>query len=79
MVMPAGQTWETRDRRRLTRCWLSHVGLVPDPAYESANVLAVRTATTSATPNLDRILAQRRSPPILDRILAERRAMLRGR
>lgn len=34
--------WETSDRRRLTKCWLGHIALTPDPAYQGANVLAVR-------------------------------------
>jgi HK97 family phage prohead protease len=59
-----GERW-SRDRRsrRLTRCWLGHIGLVSEPAYEGAGVLAVRADTepapTSATPILDRILAER--------------------
>lgn len=62
--MSGGETWETRDRRRLTKCWLDHVALTPDPAYEGAHVLAVRSAdagpsSPAATPVLDRLLAER--------------------
>lgn len=67
LPMAGGETWETRDRRRLTRCWLGHIALTPDPAYEGAHVLAVRSADgapavvepASATPILDRLLAER--------------------
>jgi HK97 family phage prohead protease len=57
---PAAEVWETRSRRRLNALWLDHIALVPDPAFETANVLAVRQAPdllipVSATPNLDRI------------------------
>jgi HK97 family phage prohead protease len=43
-VMPHGERWEQRDRRRLTRAWLDHVALTPDPAYQDARVLGVRSA-----------------------------------
>lgn len=67
LPMEGGEHWETRDRRRLTRCWLGHIALTPDPAYEGAHVLAVRGGgalagaepTASATPILDRIMAER--------------------
>ena len=62
-VMDGGETWENRDRRRLTKCFLHHIGMTPDPAYEGANVLAVRhadlTPAGSGTPFLDRVLAER--------------------
>jgi len=63
-----GMEW-TRDRSRvrLTKLWLEHIAMTPDPAYETANVLAVRnrieTPAPAARPNLDRIRAE---------ILAER-------
>jgi len=41
-VEPDGERWEARDRRRLTRLFLDHIALTPDPAYVDANVLAVR-------------------------------------
>lgn len=60
-----GEEWlEQRSLRRLHRCWLGHIALVPDPAYEGANVLALRSASEShrspetpraPTPNLDLI------------------------
>jgi hypothetical protein len=62
-VMRGGEVWENRNRRRLNRLWLGHIALTPDPAYENANVLAVRAATTGplseriATPNLDQVRA----------------------
>lgn len=61
---PGGETWmENRSRRRITKAYLGHVALVPEPAYENANVLAVRhsapttttTTSTGATPHLDQI------------------------
>ena len=49
-----GASWETSSRRRLTRCLLHHVSLVPDAAYESARVLGLRQSSIR-TPNLDRV------------------------
>lgn len=66
LPMADGEVWESRDRRRLTRCWLGHIALTPDPAYEGANVLDVRGGAGHAeapagtsTPVLDAILAAR--------------------
>ena len=65
--LPNGEQWETRSRHRLTRLWLGHIALTPDPAYEGAKVLAVRDAdppvltVPAATPNLDKVWALRRS------------------
>jgi len=54
-----------RRSRRVTRAWLDHIALTGEPAYPGAKVLAVRSADrdvpavpTSATPNLDQVLAQ---------------------
>jgi len=61
--MPGGEEWAGRTRCRVTRAWLGHIGLTPDPAYEGAKVLAVRHAGEPAaavevqTPNLDQIRA----------------------
>jgi HK97 family phage prohead protease len=55
--LPGGETWETRGRRRISRAELDHIGLTPDPAYETAKVLAVRGRRPSETPNLDRARA----------------------
>jgi HK97 family phage prohead protease len=64
LPMPDGEAWEeNRTRRRLNRVWLAHVAMTPDPAYETAQVLSVRSqALTDAlrdvpTPNLDRLQA----------------------
>jgi HK97 family phage prohead protease len=64
-VMAGGETWEQgRELRRLTKLWLGHIAMTPDPAYEDARVLAVRTAPPETaqeprervpTPNLDQI------------------------
>jgi len=58
---PDGESWETRNRVRIRKAWLGHIALVPEPAYESARVLAVRSAANAeaieriATPNLDEV------------------------
>lgn len=60
---PADQEWDQqRRRRRIRRAFLDHVALTTNPAYAGAEVLAVRSVpavSTSTTPNLDRILAER--------------------
>jgi Phage head maturation protease len=63
LPFPGGEKWETRSRRRITKAWLGHIALTPDPAYESARVLAVRQKPNGevslvseerpSTPNLD--------------------------
>ena len=59
LPMPGGEKWEHRSRCRLTKCWLGHIAMTPDPAYETARVLAVRQRDEqradepAATPNLD--------------------------
>lgn len=60
-VTPENQEWtDNRSRRRILKAFLGHVALTASPAYSGANVLAVRSAAPqSATPNLDRILAER--------------------
>lgn len=62
-----GEVWETRDRVRVTKAWLGHIAMTPDPAYRTANVLAVRSNGTGdepepepgdgggGTPNLDQV------------------------
>jgi len=59
LPMANGEKWETRSRVRISRAWLGHIALTPDPAYEGARVLAVRNAPERkpATPNLDQIRA----------------------
>lgn len=62
LPMANGMTWETRSRYRISRAWLGHIALTPEPAYEGARVLAVRSssqAPNSRTPNLDQALAWR--------------------
>jgi phage head maturation protease len=51
-VLPGGETWEGRSRRRIVKAWLDHIALTPDPAYTDARVLAVRNG---ATPRIDAI------------------------
>lgn len=63
LPMPGGEQWtQQRSRVRLTKLWLGHIAMTPDPAYETAAVLAVRNADAGATvrvptPNLDQVRA----------------------
>jgi HK97 family phage prohead protease len=50
LPMPDGETWPERSLRRLTRLWLGHVAMTPDPAYETARVLAVRSGDVPVRP-----------------------------
>ena len=34
LPMPGGEKWLTRTRVQMTRCWLGHIALTPDPAYD---------------------------------------------
>jgi len=43
------EVWEGRDRRRLNHLFLHHVALTPEPAYESAHVLAVRSEASDGS------------------------------
>jgi HK97 family phage prohead protease len=62
-VMPGGERWlEGRNRRRLERLFLDHIGMVPEGAYAGTTALAVRGAAhvdearpPVATPNLDQV------------------------
>lgn len=46
-----GERWtEHRSQRRIERAWLGHIALVPDPAYEGANVLDVRSLSAFPSP-----------------------------
>lgn len=62
-VKKGGLQWQSRDAYRVVKAFLKHIAMTPDPAYEGARVLAVRTdpVPTSerriATPNLDRVRA----------------------
>lgn len=56
---PHNQEWSRdRSRRRIIKAYFDHVALTATPAYAGAGILAVRS-TVSATPNLDRVLAER--------------------
>src|SRR5580765_6474594 len=65
LPMPDGEQWPEKNLRRLTKLWLGHIAMTPDPAYETARVLSVRSQGFSeapeqgfvATPNIDRIRA----------------------
>jgi HK97 family phage prohead protease len=65
-VRPSDQVWsENRSRRRIVKAFLDHIALVPNPAYQGAEVLAVRASELSPpqvwepapTPYLDEVLA----------------------
>jgi HK97 family phage prohead protease len=43
-VMDGGESWPERSLRRLSRLWLDHIALTPDPAYQGTGVLSVRDA-----------------------------------
>jgi HK97 family phage prohead protease len=63
-VAPKDETY-TNDRRLIHKAYLDHVALTATPTYVGAEVLEVRSAppavvAPSATPNLDRVLAERR-------------------
>jgi HK97 family phage prohead protease len=53
--MDGGLRWDGPNAYTITKAWLGHIALVPEPAYDGARVLAVRhqAAAVSATPNLD--------------------------
>lgn len=59
MDRPGAEVWEGKSSRRLNHLWLHHVAMVADPAYDDANVIAVRhaevTAALETTPNLARL------------------------
>jgi HK97 family phage prohead protease len=59
LPLPGGEKWLTRSSVRILKGWLGHIALVPEPAYEGARVLAVRSKPdgTAATPNLDQVKA----------------------
>ena len=72
-VPNGGEHWPERGLRRLTRVWLDHIAMVPDPAYKDAKVLSVRgepdelPGGREPTPNLDQVRGW---------ILADRYAMI---
>jgi len=55
LPMDGGMRWDGPNAYTVTKAWLGHIALTPQPAYEDAKVLAVRAAVVSAsrTPNLD--------------------------
>jgi HK97 family phage prohead protease len=65
-VARGDQQWDG-NRRRIHKAFLDHVALTCRPAYVGAEVIDVRhhpsvvRAPVSSTPNLDEVLAQRRS------------------
>jgi phage head maturation protease len=64
LPMPGGESWhERRTMRRITKAWLGHIALTPDPAYLDARVLAVRTAEPVQVGTAERI-----ATPLLDEV-----------
>jgi HK97 family phage prohead protease len=57
LPMPGGEKWLNRSSVRILKGWLGHIAMVPEPAYEGARVLAVRSKPdgSAATPNLDQV------------------------
>lgn len=53
--MKGGMSWEGPARYRVSKAWLGHIAMTPDPAYPEARVLSVRRADRAEvdTPNLD--------------------------
>lgn len=68
-VYPDAEVWETGTRRRLNRLYLSHIGMVSEPAYAGAVVQGVRQkgsqgpteafTASRGTPNLDQLELRR--------------------
>ena len=48
-VPTGGESWPERGLRRLTKLWLDHIAMTPDPAYAGTNVLAVRERSDEPT------------------------------
>jgi HK97 family phage prohead protease len=59
LPMNGGMRWLGRTAYEVTKGWLGHIAMTSEPAYEGAQVLAVRSAgdsvTPSKTPNLDQV------------------------
>ena len=68
--MPGGEHWETRNRVRITKAWLGHIALTPDPAYVDAKVLAVRAALDDV-PATDRPNFEQLRQMELERVYAD--------
>lgn len=66
-VMPGGEAWPSRGTRRLTRLFLDHVALTPTPAYQGAQVLAVRARGNLPEPIATPLLDQWRALQLADR------------
>jgi len=49
-VPDGGESWPERGLRRLTRLWLDHIAMTPDPAYNGTKVLAVRGSESPQEP-----------------------------
>jgi HK97 family phage prohead protease len=68
-VGPRGKEQFTDGRRRIEKAFLDHIALTAQPAYVGAEVVDVRTqpqvTAATSTPNLDRILAERRTAEYL--------------
>jgi HK97 family phage prohead protease len=74
LPMDDGMAWQGRDRYTITKAWLRHIALTPEPAYDDARVLAIRTAEqqraqvpASSTPNLDEARAWRQQDALASR------------
>jgi HK97 family phage prohead protease len=65
LPMPGGERWENRSVRHLDRLWLGHIAMTPEPAYQTARVLSVRSQSLTEasqgilTPNIEQVYAWR--------------------
>jgi HK97 family phage prohead protease len=69
--MDGGLEWQGRDAYRITKAWLGHIAMTPDPAYEDAKVLAVRSASRAASPSSTPHLDQVRQWRLADRVASD--------
>lgn len=63
LPMDGGMKWTARNAYTITRGWLRHIALTPEPAYENAGVLAIRSAQlagVSVTPRRDQWIREER-------------------
>jgi len=64
--MPGGESWHERNTlRRIHKAWLGHIALCPDPAFEGARVLAVRSGPAAV---LDELPVLPAATPLLDEV-----------
>jgi len=70
LPMPGGESWEGRSRRRLTKLWLGHIAMTPEPAFETARVLAVRSSKPGEPLTLEEVAVENPVTPNLNQVRA---------